>query len=112
MSRPTTSRMRRPNVTNHIIQSHLRSQDPRPISHGSCFVLPLTRLNFQLASFFSRLASPHFRLPPFRALRNSNHVLETLPITTVALLSRAFVRYTGFLVSPMDSYSDAHVKGS
>ena len=67
MSRPTTHRTRRPNVTNHIIRSHLRSKHPRPpIFHmGSCFVLPSPRLKTFNSPRFSPLAS----LSPLRAPR-------------------------------------------
>jgi len=112
MSRPTTPRTRRPNVTNHIIQSHLRSQDPRPSSTRILLCLAASSFN---SPRFSHLASPHFHLPTLRALRTqtvARHVLETLPIT------RFFVRYTDssdrFKPGPPDEtlYSDAHVKCS
>jgi hypothetical protein len=54
MSRPTPPHTRRPNVTNHIIQSHLRSPDPRPIVH----------IDLVSPSLASPFTSPHIHLSP------------------------------------------------
>ena len=61
MSRPTTPRTRRPNVTNHIIQSHLRSQDPRPSSTRILLCLLASTLNSPRFFHLTSLSPPPAR---------------------------------------------------
>jgi hypothetical protein len=114
MSRPTPPHTRRPNVTNHIIQSHLRSPDPRPIVH-------IDLVSPSLASPFtsphkSPLASPIFRVPRTRPVFYAHvpcasHTLGLSPPPLSCHALYPFHGYTGQIQSwPPDRIrSDAHV---
>lgn len=122
-SRPTTPRTRRPNVTNHIIQSHHPISDPKIPAHLPQRILLCLALtspqNFQLTSFPSPRLT--FVSPPLRAPRNSNcrpsmcsrHCQSPSPahLSRVSSPLHGYLGRTGLnLVSPTVSYSDAHVK--
>lgn len=69
---------------------------PAHLPHGSCFVSPPSLASSFNSPRFSRLASlslPRSVLPALKLLSPSC-ARDTLPITTAAHLSRAFVRYT------------------